>query len=204
MGDTLGSRRSVPVGSGAAGTSVPAPFGGVLRLENGYKIRSAVAANLPRLPEIEREAAALFSEFDLADVFGHILTPASDLEEGLRSGRLWVATAPDNSVVGFALACVVGGNAHLDELDVLPKHGRRGIGTALVEAFLRWATESGFRAATLTTLRHVPWNAPFYQRLGFRVVAARDLSSALCRLLRREIERGLPAENRVAMQRSIR
>jgi GNAT superfamily N-acetyltransferase len=182
---------------------MPGPFGGALQLGGRYEIRSAVAADLPWLPEIEREAAALFAEFGLADVFAHILTPASDLEEGLRSGRLWVATAPDDSVVGFALACVVGGNAHLEELDVLPKHGRRGIGTALVEAFLRWAAESGFRGATLTTLEHVPWNAPFYQRLGFRVLARRDLPPELSQLLRREIERGLPAENRVAMQRPI-
>ena len=178
-------------------------LGGVLQLGDRYEIRSAVAADLPWLPEIEREAASLFAEFDLADVFAHILTPAGDLEEGLRSGRLWVATASDHSVVGFALACVVGGNAHLDELDVLPKHGRRGIGTALVEAFLRWAAESGFRAATLTTLEHVPWNGPFYQRLGFRVLEPRELSPELSRLLQREIERGLPAENRVAMRRPI-
>jgi GNAT superfamily N-acetyltransferase len=174
-----------------------------MNLGGGYEIRAAVAADLPRLPQIERAAAALFAEFGFADLFGSVLTPASELEEGFRSGRLWVAATPDDGAVGFALASVVGGNAHLDELDVLPEHGRRGIGTALVEAFLRWAGESELRAATLITFRNVPWNAPFYKRLGFRVLGATDLTPALSQLLRLEVERGLPTANRVAMYRSI-
>lgn len=178
-------------------------MGGAAQMRDGYVIRSAVASDLPRLPGIERSAAALFEQFGLAGLFARISTPSSDLEEGLRSGRLWVATVADDELVGFALASVVGDNAHLDELDVVPPQGRRGVGTALVEAFLRWAHASGFPGATLTTLQHVPWNAPFYQRFGFRVVEPRELSPALSELLRQEIERGLPAENRVAMYRRI-
>jgi len=171
-------------------------------MREGYTIRPAIAADLPCLPDIERSAAALFAPFGLAQVFARILTPPDALEEALRIGRLWVATACDEAIVGFALASVVGGNAHLDELDVAPHHGRRGIGTGLVEAFLRWSRDSGFSGATLTTLQHVPWNAPFYQRFGFRVVEPRDLSPALSELLCQEIERGLPGENRVAMYRT--
>jgi GNAT superfamily N-acetyltransferase len=172
-------------------------------MRDGYAIRLAVASDLPRLPEIERSAAILFEDFALAELFARLLTPLSDLEEGLQKGRLWVATARDDAVVGFALACAVGGNAHLDELDVLPAHGRRGIGGALVESFLRWAQDLGFPGATLITLQHVPWNAPFYQRFGFRTLEPRELPPALSQLLRREVERGLPAENRVAMYRPI-
>jgi GNAT superfamily N-acetyltransferase len=173
----------------------PIPSGGAIRL--------AVASDLPQLPGIERSAAALFEQFGFAKLFARLSTSSKDLEEGLRASRLWVATVPDDDVVGFALASVVGENAHLDELDVVPDHGRRGIGTALVEAFLRWARDSGFPGATLTTLRHVPWNAPFYQRFGFRVLETRELSRELSELLRQEIERGLPAENRVAMYMPI-
>jgi len=172
-------------------------------MREGYAIRPAIAADLPRLPDIERSAAALFAPFGLAAVFARILTPSGDLEEALQGGRLWVATVTDEEVVGFALASVVGGNAHLDELDVAPHYGRRGIGTGLVEAFLRWARDSGFSGASLTTLQHIPWNAPFYQRFGFRVVEPRELSPALSELLCEEIERGLPGENRVAMYRPI-
>jgi GNAT superfamily N-acetyltransferase len=160
-------------------------------------------SDLPQLPEIERAASVLFAEFGLADLFASVLTPVRDLEDGLRAGRLWVATGPDDALVGFALASVVGGNGHLDELDVLPDHGRRGLGTALVETFLRWARESAFSAATLTTLRHIPWNAAFYERFGFRALRPEELTPELSDLLRCEVERGLPAENRVAMHRPI-
>ena len=74
----------------------------------------------------------------------------------------------------------------------------------LVETFLRWARESAFCGATLTTLRHVPWNAPFYERFGFRVLDPKELTPPLSSLLRSEIERGLPAKNRVAMYKAMR
>ena len=35
---------------------------------------------------------------------------------------------------------------------------------------MRWARASGLAAVTLTTFRDVPWNAPFYRRVGFEVV----------------------------------
>ena len=97
----------------------------------------------------------------------------------------------------------IGDNAHLDELDVHPAHGQRGLGTALVEAVCDWAKASGYRAITLTTLRHIPWNARWYERLGFRVLEEHELSAALRELLREEIQRGLPAEQRVAMRREL-
>jgi GNAT superfamily N-acetyltransferase len=172
-------------------------------VREGYTVRSAVPSDVSRLPEIERAASVLFAEFGLANLLARVLTPVQDLEEGLRAGRLWVATAPDDALVGFALASVVGGNGHLEELDVLPDHGRRGVGTALVEAFLRWARESAFSGVTLTTLRHVPWNASFYERFGFRVLGPKELTPALSDLLRSEVERGLPAKGRVAMYRPI-
>jgi GNAT superfamily N-acetyltransferase len=172
-------------------------------VREGYTVRSALLSDVSELPEIERAASVLFAEFGLADLFGRVLTPLQDLEEGLRKNRLWVATAPDDALVGFALASVVGSNGHLEELDVLPDHGRRGVGSALVEAFLGWARDSSLPGATLTTLRHVPWNAPFYERFGFRVLGPEELTPALSRLLRSEIERGLPAEGRVAMYKPI-
>ena len=116
---------------------------------------------------------------------------------------MWVAADDNDRPVGFALANEVGGNAHLDELDVHPAHGQHGLGTALVEAVCEWAKASGCHAITLTTLRHIPWNTPWYERLGFRVLKDHEMSAALRELLREEIQRGLPAEQRVAMQRDL-
>jgi len=55
---------------------------------------------------------------------------------------------------------------------VLPSHGRRGIGRLLVFTVRRWAEDAGHAGVTLSTLREIPWNAPFYERCGFREVGA--------------------------------
>ncbi len=58
--------------------------------------------------------------------------------------------------------------AHLEQLSVrLPEHGRRGVGTALVHAACEEARWAGHDSLTLCTYRDVPWNGPFYRRLGF-------------------------------------
>ncbi len=168
-----------------------------------YHIHLARQEDLSALPGIEREAAIRFAPYDLALPLSTILTPIESLREGLRADRLWVAADENDSPVGFALAGVVGENAHLDELDVHPAHGQRGLGTALVETVCNWAKASGYHAITLTTLRHIPWNAPWYQRLGFRVLEEHEMSEALCDLLHEEIQRGLPADQRVALRRAL-
>ena len=170
---------------------------------NDYHIRLARDEDLSALPEIEKQANALFADYGLAEQLSDILTPIESLREGANADRLWVAADEADRPVGFALASVVGDNAHLDELDVHPAHGRRGLGAVLVAAVCDWASASGYRAITLTTLRHIPWNAPWYQRLGFRVLEENELSQALRDLLQEEIQRGLPADQRVVMQREF-
>jgi GNAT superfamily N-acetyltransferase len=165
-----------------------------------YYIRLARTADLPLLPEIERAAATLFSPYGLAELFGSQLTPEEVLEGALAAGLLWVAADRHDNPVGFALADELAGSLHLDELDVLPEHGRRGLGTRLVEAVCLHARMAGFPAVTLTTLEHVPWNAPFYQRLGFRILPPPELPAELRDLLQEEISRGLPSHGRVAMR----
>lgn len=171
------------------------------KLPPGYRIRLARPSDLTMLPVIEKRAADNFEGYGLEALFARLLTPYIALERGLKAGLLWVATDHGDHPVGFALACEVGGNAHLDELDVDPRHGRQGLGRALVESVCDWARQAGYRAISLTTLSHIPWNAPFYEKLGFKILAAKELSSPLRELLQSETDHGLPIENRVAMLR---
>jgi GNAT superfamily N-acetyltransferase len=53
----------------------------------------------------------------------------------------------------------------------------------------------------LTTFRDVPWNRPFYERLGFRVVAGAELSAALRAIVEDETRRGLDPSRRIVMER---
>ena len=72
-----------------------------------------------------------------------------------------------HDVVGFAHLLEQDGHAHLEQLSVLPRLGRRGLGRMLVSAVLREAGARGHREVTLRTYADVPWNAPFYTRCGF-------------------------------------
>ena len=172
-------------------------------MEPGYQIRKARRDELALLPEIERLAAKRFECFGLAEVMSRIVTPVDLLRERENVGHVWVATDDDDRPVGFAVVSILDGNAHLDELDVHPHHGRRGIGTALVDTVCAWARSAGHRAITLSTLRSVPFNAPFYEKLGFRILAETELTPVLRQLLESEARLGLPMTDRVLMRRDF-
>lgn len=171
-------------------------------MDAAYAIRLALPHDVAALAAIERAAATLFAPYGLGDLFSET-TAAGVLHEARRDGRLWVAVGADDAPVGFALATAVGGNAHLHELDVDPAHGRRGIGAALVATVVTWARLQRFPAVTLNTMREVPWNEPFYARLGFVTLRDDDLGAELAALRRREVEHGLPGERRVSMRLAL-
>ena len=170
-----------------------------------YSIELARLADISCLPGIELEAATLFAEQDLPEDIRYGVTQRVDFLDAQNAGRLWVARLPtrgggDRGVVGFALANLVDGVAHLQELNVRPAHGRQGLGTALVDSVAGWATESGHSELTLITFIHVPWNAPFYRRLGFHPIGDAAIGTGLRNLMRSEAERGIDSSNRVAMR----
>jgi len=64
-----------------------------------------------------------------------------------------------------------------------------------------WAASTGRAFVSLTTFRDVPWNMPFYAKLGFVEIGFEDLSSALRCILGAESSRDLDPARRVAMRR---
>lgn len=120
-----------------------------------------------------------------------------------RAGLVWIASDPEGLPAGFAVAAVIDGAAHLDELSVHPSHGRRGLGRMLALAVCEWAKQSGYKAVTLSTFIDIPWNRPFYERLGFRSLAEGELGPGLRRARGREASAGLPPEKRVCMRRDL-
>jgi GNAT superfamily N-acetyltransferase len=88
---------------------------------------------------------------------------------------------------------------HLEEIDVHPLHGRCGVGTALVKAVCAWTCEAGYAQLTLTTFREVPWNRPFYARLGFAELSTKGLRAELAAQVAHEAARGLDPATRVVM-----
>jgi GNAT superfamily N-acetyltransferase len=164
-----------------------------------YKIIKARPDDLPLLPAIELAAAKLLvghaPESVLAETTDHEVLKAAQ-----GHGQLWVAVA-DDVPVGFAHVEVLEPTAaHLEEIDVHPAHGRRGLGRQLVMTVCAWAATAGFQSVTLTTFRDVPWNMPFYEQLGFEAIPPAQLSPALISVIHDETRRGLDPTRRVAMR----
>jgi GNAT superfamily N-acetyltransferase len=164
-------------------------------------IRLARAADLPVLQDIERAAGAPFRDHDMAAIADDEPPTIAELTEYHRDGRCWVVTDPDDHPIGYLLGAVVDNAAHVEQVSVHPGHWRRGHGRRLIDTLGEWAAERGLDGLTLTTFADIPWNAPYYERLGFRVLAEDELTGGLRQVRAQEAERGLDAWPRVTMRR---
>jgi GNAT superfamily N-acetyltransferase len=171
--------------------------------ELGLVIEPATPEDVAALPAVERDASTLFAEWPEPLALPGEPSDLDELAEAQRAGRLWVARAASGDVAGFAQADLVAGEPHLEELDVARAYSRLGIGRRLLDAVKAWARAQGHRSLTLTTFRDLPWNAPFYARCGFRVLAAEDLSPALRAVVDDETARGLDPKQRVVMRGAV-
>jgi GNAT superfamily N-acetyltransferase len=168
-----------------------------------YSIDLAAEHHVHAIPAIEQAAAAMFSEIDLPPEIRFLVTDQETLVAAQREQRLWAALDEQRILVGFALARILGKFVHLEEMDVHPAHGRQGIGSRLLSAVTNWAEYRGFPGVTLITFRHLPWNAPFYERNGFVLLNAEDCGGELRELIREEGEAGIEPRNRVVMKYPI-
>jgi 4-diphosphocytidyl-2-C-methyl-D-erythritol kinase len=126
------------------------------------------------------------------------------LADAIGRGRVWVALDEVGHAVGYVGVGVEAGEATIAEMDVLPSHGRRGIGTRLLEHACAWAAEAGYPSIVLGTLSDVPWNAPFYARHGFEVTDPTRDTPAQAAHREHDRERGFPMHLRVHMRRYLR
>lgn len=162
-----------------------------------FLVRTATAEDIELLPTIELSAAERFPPNDLPAHHAQA-TPVEDLRQGLAAKALWVAEDETAQLIGFMLCRTEGNCLHIAEMDVLPSHAGRGVGSQLLEAAFAAAIRMGLRSVTLTTFEHLAWNAPFYARRGFQRLAG-DLSAFphLGAALQAEAAMGL--QRRVAM-----
>lgn len=139
-----------------------------------YRLRPARGNEIGELQNIDLASATLFRGLGLID-FGPLGEPTEPIPEdrlrrGFGEGLVWVAVDDREELVGFALCSDRGEDLYLDQLSVLPRHGRRGVGSRLVRRCLQEAEARAFLRVSLSTFRKIPWNGPFYRRLGFREV----------------------------------
>ncbi|MFI2239548.1 GNAT family N-acetyltransferase [Streptomyces chrestomyceticus] len=162
-------------------------------------VRPAVPGDLPVLRDIERAAGEAFRAVGMEQIADDEPPSLPELARYQEAGRALVAcTAPGGAPLAYLLWEPVDGCAHIEQVSVHPDGARRGIGRMLIERAWR---DSGLPSVTLTTFVDVPWNAPYYARLGFRVLDDADLTQGLRAIRRREAELGLDRWERVCMRR---
>jgi predicted N-acetyltransferase YhbS len=168
-------------------------------LNSNYKIRSARVEELPLLSQIEDSAAALFLDTPYAFLVNDEPLSLDFVQQQFHAGQVWVAVDCHEIVVGYAIAREVDNTLYLQQIDVAPEHGRRGIGSALVTTVCDWAKQQSYGIVSLSTFRDLPWNAPFYSKLGFRVLDEAELTTGFQQIRIKELAAGLPISRRVVM-----
>jgi ribosomal protein S18 acetylase RimI-like enzyme len=96
------------------------------------RVRVATTADLAVLEGIEAAADQLFAP--LMDVSGWGAPPTGE-SRAAEAGFVLIVGEP---VVGFAHVLDLDGHLHLEQLAVDPVHGRRGVGSALLEGYAAW------------------------------------------------------------------
>ncbi len=166
-----------------------------------YRIELAREEDLGKLASIERAAAKRFPDAVITPEIRASVVPLEQLVQALQGGRLWVALTQSLQPVGFIIAELENKSVFILEVDVLPEHQGKGLGRALIQTVIRWTQKQGLPRVTLTTFGDVPWNAPFYERLGFCRLEKDQMTAELARKLDEERNRGL--RERVAMALTI-
>ncbi|MCI7456470.1 MAG: GNAT family N-acetyltransferase [Actinomyces urogenitalis] len=166
-------------------------------------LRLATADDLAEICRVEHAADTRFADIGLQCVLDAPQAQPEDHAEAQQDGRLIVAESRSGGLVGFARIDVVDGAAHLEQVSVAPSAAGQGVGAVLIRAAERWSRDHGYDRMTLCTYRDVPWNAPYYQRLGWRPLDDAELGTGLRGLREHEKELGLEVSPRLAMVKEL-
>ena len=164
------------------------------------QIRAGRADEIEAVRDIERTSATRFLGTERAELAQDEPTDAAVLAQRIEAGGLLVASEGDGPVA-FVMFRAEEGCAYVEQIDVLPSHARRGIGARLLEAVGQLARERGLAALTLSTFKDVPFNTPYYARLGFAVVE--KLTPGMAAIRAGHEARGLDETARVFMRRAV-
>jgi GNAT superfamily N-acetyltransferase len=164
------------------------------------RIRKARSDEFTRLNEIEQIADERYATVGL-DI---VLDMPTASHERLMEGPLWVAVDGADRPIGFLLAGEIDGFAYIDQLSVLPDHGRRGIGGALIATVIAWARTTPAQAIVLSTYRAVAWNQPFYESHGFVEMPESEWSEEIKGARAHEAKLGHDLARRIFMGRKLR
>jgi GNAT superfamily N-acetyltransferase len=156
------------------------------------------------LRAIERAAGERFRTVGLGRVADDEPISVETLAAYAEAGRSWVAVDETGAPVGYLVADVVDGCAHVEQVSVAPSAQGTGVGRALMDRARAWAEAEGRPGVTLTTFTDVPWNRPLYEHLGYRVLAEDEIGPELAAVRAAEAAHGLDPATRSVMRLDLR
>ncbi len=168
----------------------------------GFRVSFAEKERLCDLQSLERLAASRFRGSEHPAIESAPPLASAELERIGAQGGLWVATkGPSPSLAAYIAWETLDDAAYVVEVDVHPDFSGARLGAALLDHVALLAERRGLSRLLLRTFSDVPWNAPYYRRLGFQelVRAPKSLEAAI----RHEIEMGLDPSRRVTMTRPL-
>ncbi|XUW92255.1 GNAT family N-acetyltransferase [Burkholderia sp. M6-3] len=152
---------------------------------------------------IEFEASLRFVSVGMSGIADAPPMSLALVERKIAAQELIVAVNAEGTCVGFVMFEPQPARIYIQELDVLTSHAGRRIGAALIEQVAQLARSRQIMQLVLSTYREVPWNAPYYRRLGFRHIDEAELDAALRARRDAHIARGLDESKRVFMRRDL-
>ncbi len=165
--------------------------------ENNISIRLATIDDLPFLEAIEKSAARKFQEYLNIEDTGTTV-PLQILYQAQNEKLLWVITHKTDKI-GFLCARLLDGQPHIEEFSIDFDYQGNGYGKIFLNFFRGWARKSEYKYISLTTDKIIPWNAPYYSRLGFQEIHPDEIMPELSLTLAKDIEKIPKPENRIAM-----
>lgn len=152
---------------------------------------------------IEFEAGQRFVSVGMAGIADAPPMQVDLVNRKIAAQQIVVAVAAGETCVGFVMFEPQATRLYVQELDVLTAYAGQRIGAALIEQVAQLARAQQLTQLTLSTYREVPWNAPYYRRLGFREIEEAELDAALIERRNAHIARGLDESKRVFMRRDL-
>jgi GNAT superfamily N-acetyltransferase len=165
--------------------------------------RFALPHEADAIRAIEFEAGQRFIGVGMAGIADAPPMARDVVERKIAAAEIIVAVDADATCAGFVMFEPQPERIYVQELDVLTSHAGRRIGAALIEQVAQLARARRLPQLVLSTFRDVPWNAPYYRRLGFRDIAPAQLDAALIARRDAHIARGLDESKRVFMRRDV-
>ena len=167
-------------------------------------IHEARTDELNTLRDIESVAGCAFRDLGMGEIADDEPLTIDELAAFQKDGRAWVSVDESGHPVAYLLVQRVDSSAHIEQVSVHPGHARRGLGKALIDFAASWARHHNLTGLTLTTFEQVPWNAPYYRRLGFRVLDETHITRGLRAIRSHEARLGLDRWPRVVMRKDLR